>query len=773
MKRVHQIIYQETISPTLIALVVLSFVVFTREFGRLAELLIQKNADPAAILQVVLYLIPSILVFTIPFSFLIGTLVGFSRLAADSEIIAMRAGGVSVVQMLWPSLKLGLLVTALTAAFTLSLLPNGNWNLRTLRHLIRFSPAETQIKPRIFYEELGGLLLYVEDIDPEDSVWKGIFVADTTADDEKRIILAKQGRSLADVEGKRLQLHFEDGTIYTTPNETPDKIQISRFGTLDIPIELPTGEPVTPKVKRPRDKTIGDLVVDIRQGEPQQRHSSQVELNRRIALPLSGIIFAVLGVSLGSRSPRVGRGYGFFISVVMAFIYYILFATGSTLSNGGVLPISVGVWGANIFAAVLAVFVMRRADSETTLFERLMGFRWLKRTGHLIKQGVRKVGKVFARFGSYLRRARRSTSNARLRLTRVIDIYLIRIFFTYFGATLLICLSLVTLFTFFELIDDIFEHHTSYRSVLEYFVLVQPHFVMLLVPISVLIGTLITFGTLEKSNQIVALKSCGVSIYQAALPVFLIAAVIAGFLFVMQERILPYANQRQDNLRNIIKGNPTQTSQPGRHWIFGEEDRLYNYYYFNSRQDRLVELMLYRLNDDGGTLSEMLYARTATWNRETQSWLLEDGWLRGFPEGSFERFEERHLPVAETPMYFDEGVRNSSKMTYLELQEYVDNLRQGGFEVEYLQTELYKKLSFPVVSLIMALIGLPFALTMGKKGALYGIAAGAFIGIVYWGAFGVFDVLGSNGLLAPLLAAWGPNILFSSGAAVLISSTRT
>ncbi|HUV13963.1 MAG TPA: LptF/LptG family permease, partial [Acidobacteriota bacterium] len=189
--------------------------------------------------------------------------------------------------------------------------------------------------------------------------------------------------------------------------------------------------------------------------------------------------------------------------------------------------------------------------------------------------------------------------------------------------------------------------------------------------------------------------------------------------------------------------------------------------------NRLVELMLYRLRDDGDTLSEMLYARTATWNRATQSWLLEDGWLRDFSEGSFERFEERHFPVAETPSYFDEGVRSSSKMTYLELQKYVDDLQQGGFEVEYLQTELYKKLSFPFVSLIMALIGLPFALTMGKKGALYGIAAGAFIGIVYWGAFGVFDVLGSNGLLAPLLAAWGPNILFSSGAAVLISSAQT
>lgn len=773
MKRVHQIIFQETISPTLIALVVLSFVVFTREFGRLAELLIQRNAEPVAILKVVIYLIPGILVFTIPFSFLIGTLVGFSRLAADSEIVAMRAGGVSVVQMLWPSLKLGLLVTVLTATFTLSLLPYGNWQLRQLRHLIRVSPAETQIKPRIFYEELAGILIYVEDIDPRHSLWKGIFVADTTTRNEKRIILAKQGQALSDPEGSRLQLHFQEGNTYTTHSETPEKIQISRFGTLDIPIALSTDEPVTPKEKRPRDKTIEDLLDDIREAGPELRHSSLVELNRRVALPLSGIIFAVLGVSLGSRSPRIGRGYGFFISIVMAFAYYVIFATGSTLSKGGVLPISVGVWSANIGAGLLALLVMRKADSETALFEILTGYGWFGKAKSYVKQGLLKVSKSLARFGDVFRKERGPVQEGRFRLTRVIDFYLIRIFFTYFVTTLFICLSLVTLFTFFELIDDIFANDTPYRSVLEYFVLVQPHFIMLLVPISVLIATLITFGTLEKSNQIVALKACGVSIYQAALPVFMIAAIVAGFIFVIQERVLPYANQRQDNLRNIIKGSPTQTSQPGRHWIFGENDRLYNYNYYNSRQNRLLELMFYRLGDDGETLSEMVYARTATWDRETQEWLLEDGWKRNLSEGSFERFEERRLSVAETPSYFDESVRSSSKMTYLELQKYVDDLQQGGFEVEYLQTELYKKMSFPFVSLIMSLIGLPFALTMGRKGALYGIAAGAFIGIVYWGAFGVFDVLGSNGLLAPLLAAWGPNILFASGAAVLISSAKT
>ncbi len=112
-------------------------------------------------------------------------------------------------------------------------------------------------------------------------------------------------------------------------------------------------------------------------------------------------------------------------------------------------------------------------------------------------------------------------------------------------------------------------------------------------------------------------------------------------------------------------------------------------------------------------------------------------------------------------------------MTYLELKDYIEGLQQGGFEVDHLKTELYTKLSFPFVSLIMPILGIPFAFTIGRKGALYGIAAGVFLGIFYWGAFGVFGVLGSNGLLSPLLAAWGPNLLFGAGGALLFSAVRT
>jgi LPS export ABC transporter permease LptG/LPS export ABC transporter permease LptF len=752
---------------------VLTFVVFTREFGRLAQLLIRKNAEFETTLLVIAHLLPSILIFTVPFAFLIGTLIGFSRLSTDSEIIAMRAGGVSSLQMIWPVFKVGLVVFFITASLTVFFLPQGNWKLRQLRHLVREIPVQSEIKPRVFYENLPGIILYVEDIDAKSSLWKRVFLADNTNKEESKVILAETGRILIEQESRRIQLHFEDGSTYTTLAKAPEKVDVSSFGTLDIPVDLPLERSISEEDKRPRDKEMGELLYDIELGPSEQAHMSLVEINRRLALPVSALIFSVLSVTFGSRAPRGGRGYGFIVSIIIAFSYYILFATGSTLSTNGDMPISLGVWGANLLLGGLALFSLRKSDRNWSWFSKfpLPGWMillsetlttWIKAAFSKLKFWIQKTMAILWKLPSI-----------RFRLTRVVDLYLVRIFLLYFLTTLFTCMALVYLFTFFEIVDDVVRNGIPYSLVLEYFIFLQPHFLNLMVPISILIATLVTYGSLEKTNQLTALKSCGVSIQRLAVPVFVLALLLSGFLYVMQDYVLPFANQRQDNLRNIIKGSPIQTTQPGQRWIFGEDQNLFHYNYFHSNSNSLSGLSIFQFAPEGNRLDSMIFASNAQWRRNSQSWLLENGWYLNFTDGEFQQYEARDFFISETPDYFGEEVKASSKMTYMELQEYILDLQRGGFEVDYLRTELYKKISFPLVNFIMAVIGLPFALTMGRRGALYGIVAGVLIGIIYWGAFGIFDVLGANGFLAPSLAAWGPNIVFGSGAAILFSGVRT
>ncbi|MFQ5740623.1 MAG: LptF/LptG family permease [Acidobacteriota bacterium] len=776
MKKIHRIIYQEITPPALIALVVLTFVVFSREFGQLAELLIRKNADAVVVVKVVLFLLPGILVFTVPIGFLVGTLVGFSRLSTESEVVAMRSCGIGIYQILKPVLKVGVVVSLVTLILAALLLPAGNWNLRLLRQQVGVRPVQSQVKPRVFSEDLPGMLLYVEDIDLASGGWKGVFLADAEDRGRKRIILARDGHILFTPDARRLQLLFERGSSYEFDETDPRKYSLSQFGRLDVSVELPEIEPVSTQPKRAEDKMPEELLRDLRQASPETHHRSRIELNRRLALSLSPLLFAVLGVTLGITTHQGGRGYGSVVSLVVAFSYYVLFATGIGLAGRGALSIATGVWGANLVLLLAALLSLRHARQGLGTLHALANSRipvWLFKT---LVGGLRALARTLGRLLSELRRRLWDFSGFRLRLTRVVDLYLMRTFLLHLFPTLLICLSLFYLFTFFELVDDVFANNIPVPTLFEYFVYLLPHGLMLLVPISVLIAILTTFGLLEKTFQVVAFKACGISLYRIAVPVLALVILISGSSFVIQEYILPYANQRQDSLRNLIKGRPVQTFyHPGRNWIFGEGKRLYNYNYFDPERSLFAELSVYEIDIGRNRLRRHIYAWRAQWDRATQAWELHRGWIRDLDsqEAGYSTFDSRQFSLAEKPDYFVQEVKESSKMTYTELADYIQELQRGGFEVDHLRTELHKKIAFPMVSVVMVVLGIPFAFSVGKKGTLYGIASGILLGIVYWGAFGIFGVLGTHGLLSPLLAAWGPNLLFGAASLLLFLNVRT
>jgi lipopolysaccharide export LptBFGC system permease protein LptF len=143
--------------------------------------------------------------------------------------------------------------------------------------------------------------------------------------------------------------------------------------------------------------------------------------------------------------------------------------------------------------------------------------------------------------------------------------------------------------------------------------------------------------------------------------------------------------------------------------------------------------------------------------------------VQGFQEFPVRLYPEFHEP----PSYFLKEVRQYSQMNFFELRDYLQDLKQSGFDVVPLSVKLHKKISFPLFALIMALIGLPFAFSMGKRGALTGIALSFAIAIVFWVTDGLFEALGNLNELPPIAAAWSPNILFGLGGLYLFLRVRT
>ena len=365
---------------------------------------------------------------------------------------------------------------------------------------------------------------------------------------------------------------------------------------------------------------------------------------------------------------------------------------------------------------------------------------------------------------------------ARLRFPKVLDSYISRGFVIYFFWSTLVCYTLFVLLTLFDLLDEIITNHIAVSLVIRYFVFLTPHILMLIIPMSVLLAVLIQFGILEKNSEVTALKAGGWSLYRIALPVFLVSAFFSAGVYFMQDYILPYANVQQDALRNMIKGRPPQTSMRIRKWILGEDGRIYNYDYFDPVRDLFIGLNVYEVDLQKLEIKRRIFAQRARIDTNGH-WILEEGWLRDFQSvNGFSPISREVFDLPEKAEYFKREIfqpGESSKLTYFELKNYINYLKQSGYNATELQVELNKKISFPLSCFIMALLGVPFSFSMGKRGAFFGITASVAIAMIYWGFFSVFEQMGAYGMLAPFLSAWAPNLLFGAAGLALLFTIRT
>ncbi|PYV08939.1 MAG: LPS export ABC transporter permease LptF, partial [Acidobacteria bacterium] len=300
----------------------------------------------------------------------------------------------------------------------------------------------------------------------------------------------------------------------------------------------------------------------------------------------------------------------------------------------------------------------------------------------------------------------------------------------------------------------------------------------LMLPLSILVATLVNFSLLTKTNQVTAFKSVGISLYRISLPVLLAAAILSGGLFILGDGYLPQTNQRQDALRNQIKGRPAQTYyRPDRQWIFGLSDRIYNYRFFDPDRNVFAKLSVFELDPRTFRMTRRIYAARARWDAPIHGWVLENGWVRdlegdrvtSFLHFSVATFKE----LAEEPSYFKKELKPSDQMSAIELKRYIDELSQSGFDVVRLSVQLYRKFAVPLIAFVVALIGIPFSFTAGRKGALFGLALGIGIAIAYLAVSSLFEAMGNLSQLPPPVAAWSPDILFGLGGVYLLLRVET
>ena len=777
MRILTRYILREVTANALIGASVFTFVLFTRDLGRILELVVRNSAPLPSVAEIFFFTVPVALTYTLPMGVLVGILIGLSRLAADSEITAMRASGIGI----WSFLRIISIFVVLTWAVALVnavyIAPQSEAALGRLQDRLKTSQASFEIQPRVFYEGFPQIVLYVQDVSSAQgaAIWKNVFIADISTPSAPRITLAKQG-ILINEGPDTLRLHLTEGSTHETDPQTPDTYQVSTFLQTDIPIQVPQTEDKADQEPAP----VSELpTADLQ----KQAHKSKkfvavwylIEFHRRFALPTACIVLALVGIPLGLSSKKGGKSAGFVLTILLVFAYYSFSLVGVSLARQGRVAPWLGVWLANILFSLGGMFLLWRAERRPIEIAALR-FRWnfLKpRAVEGAANGSRTVPaeNVFERAAT-----RRRVFSARFPM--ILDDYVLREFFIYLAMIVSTFVMLLLVFTLFELLGDILRNRISPLVVAEYLANVTPYFLYNILPLGILLAVLVTFGLMQRSNEITAVKATGISIYRIIVPVLAACAGLAAGLFFFDQFYLPHANKRQDALRNQIKGKPPQTYlNPDRKWIFGEHSSIFYYQFFDSDRDTFGKLTVFQFDPATFQLTHRVYTERAHWESTLNRWICAQGWersLRGPAIENYRKFDvSTFAEISEPPSYFKKEVRQSSEMDYQELRRYIHDLQQSGFDVVRLRVQLHKKFSYPIITLVMAVLAVPFSMSAGRRGAIAGVAIAVGIAVIYWTVSGLFEAMGNVSQLPPMLAAWSPDLIFALLGGYLILKVPT
>jgi LPS export ABC transporter permease LptF/LPS export ABC transporter permease LptG len=754
-------ILREVLSHALIGAAVFTFVIFLRDLERILELVVRASAPLPSVAELFFFTIPTALTITIPMGVLVGILIGFSRLAADSEVTAMRASGIGV------STFVRIISIFVVAAWALAMVNNVYWAPRSaaaldrLQDKLKASQVSFEVQPRVFYEGFRNIVLYVQDATTTagSALWRNVFLADVTDPGDPKIIVARQGMAVS--EGpQNVHLHLIYGQQHETDPKNPQQYSITTFAATDIPIQMPPenqGQP-TPATELTTSSLLRQANLTRDRG---QARSYMIEFNRRLALPTACLVLALVGIPLGLSSKKGGKSTGIVLTIGLVFVYYFISLFGVSLARQGRLSPALGVWLANILFFIGGIVLLWRVDQMPIEIGSVRAW-WQRVSQHFLK---RKQALLAGRTGAPERAASpRRMFSARFPL--LLDDYILKEFVTYLVMILATFLILVLVFTFFELLGDILRNKIPLAIVGEYLLNVAPYLIYKTTPMSMLLAVLVTLGLMQKANELTAMKASGISIYRIVVPILLTGVMLAGALFFFDQFYLPAANRRQDALRNIIKGKPAQTYlRPDRRWIVGQHDTIYYYQFFDSDRDRFARITAYEFEPHSFQVTRRIYAASAHWEDTLGNWIYERGWDRAFHGpaiGSYKKFDvSTFSELSEPPAYFKKEVKQSSEMNYEELTRYIRDLEQSGFDVVRLKVQLQEKFAFPLITFVMAILAIPFALTTARRGALTGVAVAVGIAVAYTIVSSLFEAMGNLSQLPPLLAAWSPDLIFA------------
>ncbi len=780
MRILTRYITGEILSHALIGGVIFTFILFMKELPRILEMVVHNSSTFTSVVEVVLFMLPNFFMVTIPMAVLVGVLLGLSRLASDSEIIAMRASGMGIGYFVSMASIVAIGGTLLGLVNSLYVAPRANQAIMAMDKALAMQ-ASYEIEPRVFDEDFHNFVLYVQDVRSGTGAanWRQVFMADTT-DLTTPLITTAASATVSNDSSQELLMRLRDGSRHETVAGQPQQYNISTFDFTDLPLassqqnEAHLGRLDTAIYAMPMKElwahTLG----------PQGKRF-QIEMQKRFAYPAACLVLMLVGVPLGVTSRRGGKSSAWVATLALVVVYYSLSLIGIALGKQNWISAFFAVWMANLLFTAGGIFLLWQMASGGRVLNAIATWasRFQKpRFALPDKPFGTPLSGLLSRFQPRPQRTKALTV-----FPRILDKYVVREFLSTFFLVLAGFVMLILVFTVFDLLKDILSHDISWFTVGAYLVNLTPSMIYQITPLAVLIAVLVTFGVLNRNSEIIAMKACGISLYRLVIPIVSIAAILSVSLFLFDQYYLPQANRKQEALRNIIKGKPAQTVlRPEQNWIFGqpnpgEPDRIFYYQFFDPGRNEFANLSLFEFNPSTFALSRRIFATRASWNPATDSWRFLNGWERDISGASVTDYREfqqtSFAEIHEDPGYFKKEKLQSQEMNFGQLDRYIGDLRQSGFDTMRLRVELWHKLADPLAAVVMAVLAIPFALLMGRRDSLTGIGVAIAVALAYWVVDGLFGAMGNVNYLPAALAAWSSDLLFGLVGGYLLLRTPT
>ena len=776
MRILTRYILGEILSHALIGCVIFTFILFMKELPRILEMVVHNSSTFVSVVQIILFTLPNFFMVTIPMAVLVGVLLGYSRLAADSEVIAMRASGLGIGYFVRVASIVAIGGTLLGLANSLLLAPRANRAILAMNKELA-SQASYEIEPRVFDEDFHNFVLYVQDVRAGTGAahWRQVFMADTS-DSTNPLITTAASATVSNDSTQQLLVRLRDGSRHETVAGQPEQYNISTFDFTDLPLIS----------SQQNDVHLGRMDTDIyamsmsalrqRSRAPDGKRF-QIEMHKRFAYPAACLVLMLVGVPLGVTSRRGGKSFAWIFTILLVFLYYLLSSTGIALGKQNWISAFFAVWSANLLFAAGGLFLLWQMASGGRVLNALTAWtsRWQ------IPEAAAPANPFRSLLSRFQERPQRR--KARNVFPRILDEYVVREFLGIFLLVLSGFVMLMLVFTFFELIGDILRNHIALSLIGEYLINLTPDMLYQITPLAVLIAVLVTFGVLNRNSEIIAMKACGISLYRLVIPIVSIAGLLAVGLFLFDQFYLPQANRRQEALHNIIKGRPPQTVlHPEQNWIFGqprpgEPGRIFYYQFFDHKINEFANLSIFEFDPYTFALSRRIFATRATWDPATGAWNFQNGWQREISGANVTEYrpflKTSFAEIHEDPGYFTKVKWQAQEMNFGQLNHYINDLRQSGFDTMRLRVELWHKLAYPLMAVIMAMLAIPFALSMGRRSSLTGIAMAIAVTLAYIVIDSFFGALGNVNYLPAMMAAWSSDILFGLVGSYLLLKTPT